>query len=683
MAPVADPKSKRYDRQLRIWGTHGQQRLESCCICLLNCGPTGSETLKNLVLGGIASFTIVDGGKVEARDLGNNFLVSASSLGEPRAKVVTELLQELNESVSGSYVEEVPEVLIADNPAFFSGFDLVIATQMREQDAVALDAICRATGRARLLLVRSYGLVGYLRASLPEHRIVESKPDSQLDDLRLNAPWPELSAFAASFPLEQLDEVAHAHVPYVVLLLQAAERWRGSHGGALPASGADKSAFKAAVGSMRRTADGVPLPSENFDEALKAAFHVWTPYSIPSEVRALLADDAASLGGGGGGGGGSGLGPGSDDFWILVAALQAFVEAEGGGCLPLEGSIPDMHATTDLYLRLAAVYRDKAERDTAAVAGHVRRLLAAAGRPADSIPADTIKSYCRHARHLRCVRYRTLAEETAPDTARGGALAAALAAGGGGFLGPTDAPPGSSDAALYVLLRAADRFFAQTGRYPGDGAGDPADDVPLLRQAAQQVGGGREGGGRGRRVAVAVAVAVAGQGRAGQGGAGQDGSTAACGLRLRRRDEASVRARSHARSFHSSNGPMPTASAAATSPSHHVCAPRCTAPPPQVLIDTGVVPGGAGGGSASGGGFNPRKSPDSSSGSGAAAAAAVSEDLIAEFCRFGAAELHVIAAFMGGVGAQEAIKLVTRQFVPLAGSLLYNAMAATTTVLEL
>ncbi|PNW87795.1 hypothetical protein CHLRE_01g002350v5 [Chlamydomonas reinhardtii] len=596
MAPVADPKSKRYDRQIRIWGTHGQQRLESCCICLLNCGPTGSETLKNLVLGGIASFTIVDGGKVEARDLGNNFLVSASNLGEPRAKVVTELLQELNESVSGSYVEEVPEVIIADNPAFFNGFDLVIATQLREQDAVVLDGICRASGRARLLLVRSYGLVGYLRASLPEHRIVESKPDSQLDDLRLNAPWPELSSFAASFALEQLDEVAHAHVPYVVLLLQAAARWRAGHGGGLPATSADKAAFKAAVGGMRRTADGVPLPSENFDEALKAAFHVWTPYAIPSEVRALLADDAASLSGagggaggaGGGGGGGGGLGPGSDDFWVLVAALRAFVEGEGGGCLPLEGSIPDMHATTDLYLRLAAVYRDKAERDTAAVEGHCRRLLAALGRPADAIAHDTVRSACRHARHLRCVRYRTLAEETAPGTARGGALAAALAAGGGGFLGPSDAPPGSSDAALYVLLRAADRFFAQTGRYPGDVTpGDPSDDIPLLRQAAQ-----------------------------------------------------------------------------------------------QVLIDTGVVPGGSGG-SASGVGFNPRKSPDSSSGSGAAAAAAVSEDLIAEFCRFGAAELHVVAAFMGGVAAQEAIKLVTRQFVPLAGSLVYNAMSATTTVLEL
>lgn len=51
MVEIKDPKSKKYDRQIRIWGAHGQAALESAKICLLNCGPTGSETLKNLVLG--------------------------------------------------------------------------------------------------------------------------------------------------------------------------------------------------------------------------------------------------------------------------------------------------------------------------------------------------------------------------------------------------------------------------------------------------------------------------------------------------------------------------------------------------------------------------------------------------------------------------------------------------------
>ena len=135
-------KQKRYDRQIRIWGAEGQQRLEKSRVALLNCSPTGSETLKNLVLGGIASFTIVDGEKVTPRDLGNNFLVLSSSVGSSRAQVVTELLKELNESVQGSYVEDTPAGLIENNPQFFNNFDLVIATQVRTTCAVsAHDAV--------------------------------------------------------------------------------------------------------------------------------------------------------------------------------------------------------------------------------------------------------------------------------------------------------------------------------------------------------------------------------------------------------------------------------------------------------------------------------------------------------------------------------------------------------------
>lgn len=62
-------------------------------MCLLNCGAAGSETMKNLVLGGIASFTVVDANLVEASDLGSNFLVQYESLGATRAATVCGLLQ--------------------------------------------------------------------------------------------------------------------------------------------------------------------------------------------------------------------------------------------------------------------------------------------------------------------------------------------------------------------------------------------------------------------------------------------------------------------------------------------------------------------------------------------------------------------------------------------------------------
>ena len=88
MAATVD-KSKRYDRGIRVWGAHGQEALEAARVCLLHAGPTGTEALKNLVLGGIHSFTIVDGAKVTPADLGNNWLLTAEGLGGSRAQCAT------------------------------------------------------------------------------------------------------------------------------------------------------------------------------------------------------------------------------------------------------------------------------------------------------------------------------------------------------------------------------------------------------------------------------------------------------------------------------------------------------------------------------------------------------------------------------------------------------------------
>ncbi|GCC42300.1 hypothetical protein chiPu_0026397, partial [Chiloscyllium punctatum] len=55
----------------RLWGDHGQEALEAAHVCLINASATGTEILKNLVLPGIGSFTIVDGSTVAGEDVGN------------------------------------------------------------------------------------------------------------------------------------------------------------------------------------------------------------------------------------------------------------------------------------------------------------------------------------------------------------------------------------------------------------------------------------------------------------------------------------------------------------------------------------------------------------------------------------------------------------------------------------
>lgn len=59
----------------------------------------------------------------------------------------------------------------------------------------------------------------------------------------------------------------------------------------------------------------------------------------------------------------------------------------------------------------------------------------------------------------------------------------------------------------------------------------------------------------------------------------------------------------------------------------------------------------------------------------------IQDDYAGEMVRYGASEMHLVAAIMGGMAAQEAIKLITKQFVPLKGSLIYNGMTGTSLVL--
>lgn len=59
----------KYDRQLRLWGEHGQAQMNESTILLLGASSTGSETLKNLILPCIKKFVIVDDAKVSVQHI--------------------------------------------------------------------------------------------------------------------------------------------------------------------------------------------------------------------------------------------------------------------------------------------------------------------------------------------------------------------------------------------------------------------------------------------------------------------------------------------------------------------------------------------------------------------------------------------------------------------------------------
>ncbi|XP_012936750.1 NEDD8-activating enzyme E1 regulatory subunit isoform X2 [Aplysia californica] len=540
-------KNNKYDRQLRLWGDHGQSSLETAKVCLVNATATGTEILKNLILPGIGSFTIVDSQKVVGEDVGNNFFLTVDSVGKSRAQVATELLSELNEDVSGDFLEENVDDLLEKNPAFFTSFTTVIATHLPERTLLNLSKVLWEKN-VPLLVCRCYGVIGYLRVVVREHTIIESHPDNSHEDLRLDRPFQGLKEYCDSLDLESMNKKDHSHTPWLVLIYKYLQFWQQENGERLPNNYKEKNALKELIKQgVRKNAEGVPEEEENFDEAIKNVNSSLHKTSVPSEVKALFSDPACLD-----------LNIESKNFWVLMRALKEFTENEGNGQLPVRGVIPDMTADSERYIQLQSVYREQAAADATAVAEHVHALLHSIGRELSfvfpqpgTITDDEVKTFCRNSAFLTVVRCRSLEEEYCPETANLEELSRHVV---------EEEEEGSTEGdetVLYIMLRAADRFFSEYNHYPGAYDNTMEADIPRLKSCMN-----------------------------------------------------------------------------------------------KLLHDWGF-------------------------------SSTIKDDYVQEMCRFGASELHTVSAFMGGVAAQEVIKILTGQFVPINNTFIYNAQKQNSTTLKL
>ena len=452
---VPSKKAQRYDRQLRLWGDHGQNALESSRICLINASATGTEILKNLVLPGVGTFTIIDSKRITQSDLGSNFFVTSDVLGANRGKAALSLLRELNLDVRGKAIDDNFESILSTNPDFFSQFSVVVATELAEEEQLQLSRELWKSS-VPLLIVSVYGLIGYVRIAVQEHEIIESHPDNYHEDLRLDCPFTALQNHVDSIDFDILDDTQHVNVPFLIILLKYLQLWKSSHEGSIPASYREKQEFKEIIkAGVRVNEDGVSLDEENFDEAIKNVNSTIQATHIPSAVQSLLEASSCTC-----------ITPESSDFWLLARAVREFVACEGKGLLPLRGSIPDMTSSSDMYVELQRVYQTKARADMEAVASHLSELLASIGKPTNTISEKNIKLFCRNCAFLQVLQYRALEEEFQKPNMEG--LRALL-----------ENP--DSDLVYYILLRAAHQFYSIRKVFPGEEEGQLDSDVSHMK----------------------------------------------------------------------------------------------------------------------------------------------------------------------------------------------------------
>eukprot|EP01135_Chromosphaera_perkinsii_P011792 Nk52_evm38s2496 gene=Nk52_evmTU38s2496 len=437
-------KTQKYDRQIRLWGDHGQKALQQAKVCVINGGSaTGSELLKNLVLPALGSFTVVDGHVVDGKSIGNNFFLDYDSMGHSRAQRVTELLSELNSDVAGNFVNNEVDSVLDNGRDFFKDFSVVIATQLNEIQLLRLGQVLW-DANVPMLVVRTYGFIGYMRLVVKEHCVIESHPESSIDDLRLDVPFEGLRECYEGLNIDAMSDYEHSHVPYLLILAHYLDKWRKGHGDAAPKTRAEKDEFKRILlDAMRKDANGFSKVEENFEEAVKHANKAWIKTSIPSDVQAIFDDSACCN-----------LTADSSPFWIVANALKEFV-AKHNGVLPLRGSIPDMASDSDGYILLQKVFAKKAKSDYEEVLKITRSTLQQLGVNTH-IEDSYVRLMCKNAFFLRVIRTRSLTEEYE------------LESSASRIISDTLEDPENNNIMYYCVLRGVDLFCKKYKRYPGE-----------------------------------------------------------------------------------------------------------------------------------------------------------------------------------------------------------------------
>ncbi|KAI0788968.1 hypothetical protein BC629DRAFT_470320 [Irpex lacteus] len=388
-----DSKTRRYDRQLRLWAASGQAALESARILLTSASATSTSILKNLVLPGIGHFTILDASLTTPADAGNNFFLNGHhSVGKYRAEEAVPLLRELNESVEGvADTRDLKEVLESqEGREWVRGFSLVIAHNLEKETLEKLASLLwEEPTNPPLIVVRSAGFLADFYIQVHEHCVIESHSETA-PSLRLTKPFPALQAWADSIDYDAIDPTEHAHIPFAIILIKEADAWRKEHSGSLPKSYTEQKAFKAQVIARRRKPD-----EENFEEAEGQAVRIWSEKDVPSDIASLL--DQASPPASSSSSSTNNPNNPHTAFHALLHTLKLFIShPDGPGALPLSSTLPDMRTDTESYVRMQRVYREQAKVENTLFKTILRETY-----PSLTLDDALVDAFVRNAHHLK------------------------------------------------------------------------------------------------------------------------------------------------------------------------------------------------------------------------------------------------------------------------------------------
>lgn len=279
--------------------------------------------------------------------------------------------------------------------------------------------------------------------------------DNPLNDVRVANPWNELKDFCLSFNLNELDEMRHKHIPYVIIQIQALEIFKQKNGGKNPQTSTEKNEYKEIIKSMRKYEDEI-----NFDEAINFYYYANKDKINPitpelSEIFDLLNQN-----------------PIEDllkrsnlimsNFFIVCKALQNFYIKTR--TLPVVGNIIDMTSDTETYIKLKRIYEAKGKEDREIISKLTSEIISRINDKDLSLKVEQIKAsletedinyiniISKNYPQISLFHYSSIKEEEVGENYK---------------FNDFDEEKDKINFIWYLLIKTADLFFEKHGRYPG------------------------------------------------------------------------------------------------------------------------------------------------------------------------------------------------------------------------
>ncbi|CAG0919434.1 unnamed protein product [Notodromas monacha] len=175
---LTEDEAKLYDRQIRLWGWDAQKRLRGSKILVYGMSGLGAEVVKNVVLAGVKSMTVMDPEITTAENSYTNFFLPVEKIGENRASAAVNAIKALNPSVE---VLAETDKLESKNDSFFDQFDAVCLVGASQKQIIRVNDICAALHK-KFFCADVFGFYGYVFTDLGVHKYTEEVEVSQPSD---------------------------------------------------------------------------------------------------------------------------------------------------------------------------------------------------------------------------------------------------------------------------------------------------------------------------------------------------------------------------------------------------------------------------------------------------------------------------------------------------------------------